>query len=135
MLQKLKIYLKQVLGINELETQLKKVCVKSDQESKSINNRLNNLEALVNEDSKDNVILKNHVKFLNSNFSVVSDISPLGYDPSVVVIMKKGNEDVVKTFQFEKETLEEIYRILEGFGKDRNRIDKPRYFPNPSFRF
>jgi hypothetical protein len=36
MLKKLKIYLKQLLGIYELETQLKKVSVKTDQESKSI---------------------------------------------------------------------------------------------------
>lgn len=137
-MSKFKTFLKQKLGISDLETELEKANSKIktlEKENQSTINRLREVSHLAGEVSKDNCIIRDHVKFLNSNFSVVSDISPSGYDPTVIIVMYKGKEEIVKTFQFNNETVEQVYRILEGFGKDRNRIDKPSSFPSPRFRF
>jgi hypothetical protein len=133
----IKNYFKKVLGISALENILEKLknqnsLLQSD--NNNLKNKLNFLMDSTGEIHQDNKLILHHIKFINSQFSVVSDIN-MKYEPSVVLIMKRGFEDVVKTYQFNNQTLEEIYRMLEGFGRNNNRIDKPRGFPGPRFRY
>jgi len=130
-------YFKKILGISDLKDRIEKLesensLLKSDNNAYKIElRRLMDFSIL---NAADNRLILHHIKFINSQFSVVSDIN-IKYDPSIVLIMKRGFENVVKTHQFNDKTVEEIYRMLEGFGKDNNRIDKPRGFPSPRWRY
>lgn len=96
------------------------------------------LESIVDLVDKDNRIILNHVKLINKDFSVLADISPAGYDPSVVIVLKKygTQKEVIKTYHFKQETVEQIFRFLEGFGEENVKIDfGPGKRPRPNFRY
>ena len=131
-------FIKNALGISQLENKISQLENKiSDLESKnkSISRELDNVRDVVENVLYDNSLIKGHLKFINKEFSVISDISPSGYDPSVVIIMKRGNQEIVKTYEFRDETMEGIYRMLEGFGEENNRIDRPMGTKGPNFRY
>lgn len=139
---RIKNLIKRVLGISELEKEnlelrlkLDKIESKFQSKMEVITDKHINLERTCHDISCDNSTILKHVNFLNSEFSVVSDISSSRYDPSIVLIMRRGQQEIVRTYEFNSGTVEEIYSILEGFGKDNNRIDKPRNFPGPKFRY
>ena len=135
---RIKNLIKRFFGISKLEQEnleLRGELKRIESKMETITDRHRNLEKSCYDISGDNSTILKHVAFLNSNFSVASDISPSGYDPSVVLIMRKGQQDIVRTYEFNNGTVEEIYSILEGFGRDNNRIDKLRNFPGPKFRY
>lgn len=131
-------YIKSKLGITDLEKSLSEEKIESTRlrrENKEIKRKLEQVRDFNEKVRNENDVILKHVRFINSQFSVSSDISPTPYEPSVVIIMQKGNKEVVKTYHFNGGTLDEIYSILEGFGRDSNRIDKPRGLPGPRFRY
>lgn len=135
---RIKNLIKRLFGIYKLEQEnleLRGEIKRIESKMKTITDRHSRLEKSCYDISDDNSTILKHVAFLNSNFSVASDISSSEYEPSVVLIMRKGQQDIVRTYEFNNRTVEEIYYILEGFGKDNNRIDKPRNFPGPKFRY
>ena len=128
-------YFKRVFGIDllenktaEQERRIKKLEFQFKEEYDQVSRILKGV-------MEDNRVILRHVNFLNSQFLVASDICNSKYDPSVVIIMHRGKQEIVKTYTFLNETVEEIYRILEGFGRENNSIDKPRSFPGPRFRY
>lgn len=135
---KIKSFIKNKLGITELEDKYQELIQdihRAEAKLRQVTERHSQLEKNCHDISCDNSTILRHVAFLNSEFSVASDISSSEYEPSVVLIMRKGQKDIVRTYEFNNRTVEEIYTILEGFGKDNNRIDKPRNFPGPKFRY
>ncbi len=138
MINRILSYIKSKLGITDLEDSLLNQKLDNDKlqrENKEIKLKLEQVRDMNDKNFKDNELILRHIRFINSQFSVSSDISPSGYEPSVVIIMQKGKEEVVKTYRFNGGTMEELYSILEGFGRDNNRIDKPRHMPSPGFRY
>lgn len=130
-MKKIKDYIKRILGIRELEIEnsllknrLEKVIDKHEE-----------LFRMASEVTNDNRLILRHIKFLNSQFLVASDVNPAQYEPSVVLIFNRGAQEVVKSYTFNNHTVEEIHRFIEGFGKDNNYIDQPRGFPRPRFRY
>ena len=128
---KIKNYIKDVLGITALENKIKSL----EKTNEEIKDRLFSLRRRCEEVTEDNRLVLRHVNTLNSQFSVVSDLNNPKYEPSVVIVFRRGNEEIVKSYVFHNNTLEHIHRFLEGFGKDNNRIDQPRGFPRPRFRY
>lgn len=127
----LKQYIKGVLGITRLENEIQQLKHKNN----SILNKLETHSRWLEGMNLDNQLILRHIKFINSSFLVVSDINNSKYDPSVVLILHRGSEEIVKTYTFNDRTVEEIHRMLEGFGKDNNRIDQPRGFRQPRWRY
>jgi hypothetical protein len=127
----IKNYIKKALGITSLENEIANI----KRENKQIKDRLFSIQRRTEEVYEDNRVILRHIKFINSQFSVVSDIQHSKYEPSVVIIFHRGTSEIVKTYTFDNGTVEQIYSMLEGFGRDNNRIDKPRGFPNPRWRY
>lgn len=127
----IKNYIKKALGITSLENEITRV----KRENEDIKDKLFSVRRMNEEVMQDNRVILRHVNFLNSQFSVASDLHPSKYEPSVVLIFHRGAQEIVKTYTFNNHTLEDIHRILEGFGKDNNRIDQPRGFPYPRYRY
>jgi hypothetical protein len=127
----IKNYIKKALGITSLESKIAELNHTNEQ----IKERLFSVRRSNEEISEDNRVILRHVKLLNSQFSVVSDINPRGYEPSVVLIFHRGAQEIVKSYNFNNHTLEDIHRMLEGFGRENNRIDQPRGFPSPRYRY
>lgn len=127
----IKNYIKKAFGITSLESEISKL----KRENEQIKDRLFAIHRISEEISQDNRVVLRHVKLLNSQFSVVSDINNPKYEPSVVLIFHRGAQEIVKTYTFNNHTLEDIHRMLEGFGQDNNRIDQPIGFPRPRFRY
>jgi len=130
-MNKIVSFIKDKLGISQLEKRVADL----ESENKSILREFDNVRGVVGNVLEDNSLIKGHLRLINSEFSVSSDISSSEYEPSVVIIMKRGKQDIVKTYEFRDETVEEIYRMLEGFGRENNRIDKPRSIRGPRFRY
>ena len=127
----IKNYIKKALGITSLENEITNL----KRENEQIKDKLYTIRSRVEEVFNDNHVILRHIKFINSQFLVVSDIDFSNYNPSVVLIFNRGSEEIVKTYTFNNHTLEDIYRMLEGFGKEVNRIDKPRGYPSPRYRY
>lgn len=127
-------WLKKVLGITQLENEVRRLHTVNEQ----VVERHRRLENLCGQLHNDNSIILNHVKMINKDFSVVADIN-IKYEPSVVIVMRKyqGQQDVVKTYTFRQETVEQVYRFLEGFGEENVRIDQGsgRRFKGPNFLY
>lgn len=130
-------YFKKILGITELEEKNKFLL---DNYEKMLQ-RFFAQERLLESIQEDNRIIINHVKLINKDFSVAADINlsrSQRSEPSVVIVIRnfKGQENFVKTYSFDNRVmLEDIYNFLEGFSRDSVKIDKPRGFPNPKFRW
>jgi len=137
-MSKIVSYIKGKLGINQLEEKI--LNLESENKSlklinKTVLEKMEQVRSFNEMVSDDNSLIKSHLRLINSEFMVYSDINPSGYDPNVVLITKKGKQDIIKTYEFTNETVEEVYRILEGFGRENNRIDKPRSMRGPNFRY
>lgn len=136
----MKKWLKRILGITALELQVAEINSNNKKLQKNCDaliERNSKLENICKEISQDNRVILNHVKMINKDFSVVADVSFGQHEPTVVFVMRRYNglQNVVKTYTFRDEYLERIYQFLEGFGKDAVRVDKPRHFPGPEFRY
>lgn len=118
------------LGINKLQEDISIL----KKESISYKNEIERLRRMLESVQSDNELILGHIKFLNSQFFVAADIG-IKYNPSVVLIMKRGREQIVKTYMFNNSQLQEIHRILEGFGQDNVEYDQPFGHPRPRFRF
>lgn len=79
--------------------------------------------------------LKAHVEMLNQNFFVAADISPKGYDPTVITVMMKGKTPVVKNFDLSGADVQTVNKFLENFSQQHTKIDAPHFYPNPHFKF
>lgn len=130
-MKKIKLFFKRILGITRLQNRINYL----EREQNQILDKLRDLRNYTDHVNLDNGLILNHIRFLNENFFVGSDINPNKYGPSIVMVVKLGNQEIVKTYYFNDETTEGIYRMLEGFGKDRNKIDKPRHFRGPNYRY
>ncbi|PXY44503.1 hypothetical protein [Flavobacterium hydrophilum] len=130
-IKRIRQYFKSVLGITKLENEISLLKRKNN----SIVDKLETHSRWLNEMNSDNKLILSHIKFLNSQFSVISDINHPKYEPSVVIILRRGSEEIVKTYTFNNRTVEEIHRFLEGFGKENNRYDQPRGYPSPRWRY
>lgn len=117
--------------IKQLEVEHKRLSILCDQMRQERDRILSNID-YVNADHK---LILDHIKFLNSNFFVGADISAHISDPSVILVMKKGKENIIKTYYFHNEALKDIHHILEGFGKDNVIIDAGRFSPSPKYRY
>jgi len=131
MIKKLKQYIKDVLGITRLETEISMLRNKNQ----SICDKLETHSRWLNEMNSDNKLILRHIKFINSEFFVMSDINNPKHQPSVVLILHRGSQEVIKTYTFNNRTVEEIHNFLEGFGKDNNFIDQPLGFRGPRYRY
>lgn len=92
----IKNYIKEAFGITSLESEISKLKLENEQ----IKDRLFAIHRISEEISQDNRVILRHVKLLNSQFSVVSDISDPKYEPSVVLIFHRGAQEIVKTYTF-----------------------------------
>lgn len=128
---KIKKWIKRSLGITALEQRIKWL----EKQNEAIKDRLDLVHRHVERVNDDNRLVLNHIRFINTHFSVVADINPSGYEPSVVIVFMRNGQETVKSYCFENHTTEHIYRILEGFGKENVRVDKPRGFPRPRWRY
>ncbi|MWB92966.1 hypothetical protein GON26_01200 [Flavobacterium sp. GA093] len=124
-------YIKDILGITKLENKIFLL----ENKNKSICYKLESHSRWLNESNSDYKLILGHVRFLNDQFFVASDINHSKHAPSVVLIMHRGKKEIVKSYTFNNKTVEEIHRMLEGFGKHNNHIDQPIGFPNPRFRY
>lgn len=139
-------FIKKLLGIDVLESRiesLSKENIRLNQliDSERENNKKESKRVL---DSLSNVHLDNklvlrHLEFINKDFSVGADISGHNFDPSIVLVMRKGvdqKDNVIKYYTFDEPTTQNIYRMLEGFGKNNVRLDMPPgRREGPAFRF
>lgn len=117
------------LGLDGLVTKVNKLEI----DNKSLIKRCEHLAFLYDHVHQDNALILQHIKFINAHFFVAADIDPRA--PSVVLIMQKGPQNIIKTYHFNEGQLRHIYDILEGFGKDNVVIDVDRFTTRPKFRY
>lgn len=122
---------KQYLGITKLQEEVS--MLKKD--SKAFNNEINRLRIELRSVREDNHLILGHINFLNSQFFVTADISPSKYDPSVILIIKRAGRQIIKSYVFNDRSMEEIHRILEGFGEINVKYDQPLGYNRPKFRY
>lgn len=127
----IKQYIKGVLGITKMENEIYLLKKKNS----SIIEKLETHSRWLNEANTDYKLILGHIRFLNSQFFVTADINHPKHDPSIVLVFHRGSEQIIKTYYFNDRTVEEIHRMLEGFGKDNCRIDQPRGFRGPRWRY
>lgn len=124
-------YIKKALGITSLEIRIADL----NNENQSIGKKLDEVRSISEFINTDNKLILSHIRFLNSQFFVSADIGDPKHQQNVMIVFKKGKEQIVKTYQFSNQTVEEIHRILEGFGIDNTVYDQPRGWPAPQFRY
>lgn len=138
MIKKLKLYIKNLLGITKLQSELH--LIKSEihllkNKDKSIVDKLEMHYRWLDGINADNKLILRHIKLINSQFYVAADINHPRHAPSVVLILHRGKEEIVKSYTFDNVTVEHIHSMLEGFGKHNTHIDQPRGFPGPRWRY
>lgn len=125
-------WLKQVLGITELKSKITQL----ERNERILIEKNIRLERLCLSISEDNRTILYHVKMINKDFLAFADISPRPQDPSVVLVLRNTKDrEQIKTYSFNNETVREIHRFIEGFGKDRVITDSRKYFPGPRFKY
>ena len=130
-MRKIKSIILKWLGITYLEQENRRLLY----ETKFLRERIQTIDRWLLKVNNDNGVILDHVKFLNSQFFVAADIHPPRH-PSVVLVMHKGGEHEIKSYYFNDKTVTEIYRFIEGFGKNNVVIDTPyRGFPGPKYRY
>lgn len=129
--KKVKDYFKRILGITELENKVSNL----QNRLEKVIDKHEELFRMASEVTLDNRVILRHIKLLNSQFYVASDIGYGNYEPTVILIFHRGKQEIVKSFTFENYTVEHIHTMLEGFGKENNHIDQPRGYPKPRFRY
>jgi len=135
---KLVSYIKSKLGITQLEEKVKDLEIENKSlksNNKDVLREVNKVRDVVGNVLEDNSLIKNHLRLINKDFMVYSDISPHVYDPNVVLVVKRGSQETMKSYRFDNDAIQEIYRMLEGFGEENNMIDKPRHMRGPKFRY
>lgn len=126
----LKRKIKEWLGFGKLQNEIYQL----KSQNHSITERHRRLESLCEFISNDNKTIINHVKLINKDFTVGVDMG-YGRDMDVVIIFKKDPKgDILKSYNFSGSTIEEVYRFVEGFSKERTYVDKPKHFPYPKQR-
>jgi len=115
----MKNWVKKLLGIFELENIL--------------NEKINKLYNLYDEEVITNKIILKHLERLNAEFLVSADINNPKIAPSVILVIPRKGLHEIKEYHFKVETLERVYEMLEGFGKNTKLlIDAPRHFYKPN---
>ncbi|PXX96889.1 hypothetical protein DF185_19815 [Marinifilum breve] len=130
MIEKIKAWIKLKLGVTSIENRL----INQKTRIETLENHLRNLINIVAEVNDTNQTILSHVRFLNKEFCVAADVN-FKYEPSVLIIMKRGKEEIVKTYTFHPDEIMQLYQILEGFGRENTRIDKPRMSAGPRFKY
>lgn len=141
MLNKLKLYIKKLLGITQLENQVNRITKLENEVNRlerinySLADKLDSNCRWLGEITQDNQLILRHIKMINSQFFVAADINNPKHAPSIVLILHRGKEEIVKSYTFDNGTVEQVHSMLEGFGKQNTRYDQPRGFPSPRWRY
>jgi len=123
MKSRLKIWIQEVLGITELK-----------RENEQLKTQLKHQSERMFHIHRDYREIIEHVKFINKDFTVVADINIK--DPSIVLVMRKrGVENIVKFYRFDNQTVEEVHRFLERFGQNQCIVDSPIRMRGPNYRW
>lgn len=119
-------WIKNLLGISALETLLNKKTEEVDK-----------LQKLYEEEIKLKAVILKHLERLNDEFLVAADINPPQYAPSVILIIPRKGLKEIKEYYFKGDTLEEVYEIIEGFGRRTGGagLDIPKHLYYPRFKY
>ncbi|MDA6068014.1 hypothetical protein NJT12_00155 [Flavobacterium sp. AC] len=129
--ERIKLFIKGVLGITKLEDEVQQLKNKNN----SIVDKIRTHSRWLEELNLDNKLILRHIKLINSQFYVAADINNPRHAPSIVLILHRGKEEIVKSYTFDNATVEQVHSMLEGFGKHNTSYDQPRGFPSPRWRY